>query len=58
MRDRPSDARPPACSQIMAMGAASYRSRSFPFGFFESAGYMKMPPLRSVRWKSATKEPM
>ena len=39
------------------MGAASYIKRSLPLGFFESAGYRKMPPYSNVRWKSATKDP-
>ena len=28
-----------------------------PLLFFASAGYMNMPPYRSVRWTSATIEP-
>jgi hypothetical protein len=58
---RPLEAIPPACSIRKPMGEHSYSRRSLPCGFFGSlisAGYMKMPPYSSVRWMSATIDPM
>ena len=45
MRWDPVVAAPPACSTIIAIGAASYNSLSFPFG----PGYRKIPPLIRFR---------
>src|SRR2546421_3555650 len=45
-------------SITMAIGAHSYRIRSFPLGLFLSAGYAKIPPYSSVRYASATMLPM
>ena len=49
MRVLPSVAAPPACSTMKAIGLASYIRRSRPSLFFESRGYMKMPPRESTR---------
>lgn len=49
---------PPAFSMTIAMGAHSYKILSLPLGLFLSAGYAKIPPYRSVRYASATIDPM
>lgn len=46
--DNTVDAMPPACSINHASGLHSLSSRSFPFGFRLSAGYMNIPPHRIV----------
>ena len=41
----PTTARPPACSTIIAIGFASYISRSLPSGFLRVGGYKKHAAL-------------
>lgn len=43
---------PPAISMIWLIGLHSYSKRSFPFGLLLSSGYIKIPPLISVRCRS------
>ena len=54
---RPARVLPPACSMSMAMGLASYMSRSFPSGALRVGGYRNTPPFSRMRCTSATMAP-